>query len=154
MRSFSLMDYFTAIRESFSMVKKNKKIILMAEPGRCLVAECMSLVVKVELRKKNILYINDGVHGSLHDAGNQGFIYPVKMINLRNKKIKKFNPFSFYGPTCDSSDFMEGPFCLPNCIDEGDFIEIGQLGAYSSVMRSNFNGFDYSNQKVVIGKKI
>src|SRR5690606_6146119 len=49
--------------------------------------------------------------------------------------------FSLYGPTCDSLDAMKGPFLLPANIDEGDWIEIGQLGAYGSTLQSNFNGF-------------
>ena len=34
---------------------------------------------------------------------------------------------------------------MPNNIKEGDYIELGQLGAYSLTFRTNFNGF-YSNE--------
>ncbi len=51
-------------------------------------------------------------------------------------------PFSFFGPTCDSADVMRGPFVLPADIAEGDWIEIGQLGAYGACLRTAFNGFD------------
>ena len=50
--------------------------------------------------------------------------------------------FSLYGPTCDSADRMKGPFLLPEDIDEGDWIELGQLGAYGACLRTKFNGFD------------
>ena len=40
---------------------------------------------------------------------------------------------------------MKGPFVLPNNIKEGDYIEIGQLGAYSLTFRTKFNGF-YSDK--------
>ena len=50
--------------------------------------------------------------------------------------------FSFFGPTCDSADVMRGPFMLPADIAEGDWIEIGQLGAYGACLRTAFNGFD------------
>ncbi len=50
-------------------------------------------------------------------------------------------PFRFYGPTCDSVDHMPGPFYLPESVDEGDYIEIGMLGAYGAAMRTGFNGF-------------
>ena len=53
--------------------------------------------------------------------------------------------FDFYGPTCDSMDYMKGPFLLPNNVKEGDYIELGQLGAYGLTFRTEFNGF-YSNQ--------
>ena len=38
-------------------------------------------------------------------------------------------------------DCMKGPFYLPDNIAEGDYIEIGQLGAYSKSIRTEFNGF-------------
>jgi ornithine decarboxylase len=50
--------------------------------------------------------------------------------------------FAFYGPTCDSADFMQGPFFLPSDIKTGDWIELGQLGAYGACLRTAFNGFD------------
>ena len=50
--------------------------------------------------------------------------------------------FSFYGPTCDSADMMAGPFHLPADVKAGDWIELGQLGAYGSCLRTAFNGFD------------
>ncbi len=50
--------------------------------------------------------------------------------------------FSFYGPTCDSADVMNGPFVLPSDVREGDWIEIGQLGAYGACLQTAFNGFD------------
>ena len=46
------------------------------------------------------------------------------------------------GPTCDSADAMRGPFMLPADVAEGDWIEIGQLGAYGGCLRTAFNGFD------------
>ncbi len=53
--------------------------------------------------------------------------------------------FSFYGPTCDSADKMEGPFSLPEDTQAGDYIEIGQLGAYGRCMATRFNGYgDYA----------
>ena len=44
-------------------------------------------------------------------------------------------PFSFWGPTCDTIDFMPGPFLLPAKIKEGDYIEIGNTGAYGRAHR-------------------
>jgi ornithine decarboxylase len=66
---------------------------------------------------------------------------------IKNKKFisKKLTAFDFYGPTCDSMDYMKGPFLLPNNIKENDYIELGQLGAYGLTFRTQFNGF-YSNE--------
>ena len=110
-----------------------------------MVAESGSTVVRVELRKKQILYINDGTYGSLFDAGTPSFIFPTRMIQVEKSFSKRLTPFSFYGPTCDGIDFMKGPFLLPNNIKEGDYIEIGKLGAYGISLRTQFNGF-YSNE--------
>lgn len=136
-----IQQYFDTIHEEFSHIPNHTSIQLLAEPGRALVAESMSLIVRVEMRKENYLYINDGTYGSLFDAGTPGFIFPMKMIC--NTKIDSIDlkPFSFYGPTCDSLDYMKGPFYLPSNIDEGDLIEIGQMGAYGRTMATHFNGF-------------
>jgi ornithine decarboxylase len=116
---------------------------LWAEPGRALVAEGGSVVVQVQQRRGDALYVNDGVFGSLADAGALGFCYPVRMIRPDSAAAPQpLAPFHFYGPTCDSADAMRGPFRLPADIAEGDWIEIGQLGAYGASLRTSFNGFD------------
>ena len=53
---------------------------LWAEPGRALVAAGTSVVVQVQARRGDALYVNDGVYGSLADAGTLGFRYPVRLI--------------------------------------------------------------------------
>ena len=116
---------------------------LWAEPGRALVAGGGSVVVHVQARRGDMLYINDGVYGSLADAGVLGFRYPVRRIRpgvAADDAIVR--DFGFFGPTCDSADVMRGPFTLPADIAEGDWIEIGQLGAYGGCLRTGFNGFD------------
>jgi ornithine decarboxylase len=114
---------------------------VFCEPGRALVAESGSLVVKVELRKGNSLYLNDGTYGSLFDAGYPGFVYPVRAIRPLETFTGELRSFRFFGPTCDSLDAMKGPFLLPADIREGDWIEIGGLGAYGQSFRTRFNGF-------------
>ena len=42
----------------------------MCEPGRALVAEAESLIVRVDARRGNELYINDGGYGTLFDAAH------------------------------------------------------------------------------------
>jgi len=107
--------------------------------------ESGSTIVRVNLRKKQKLYINDGTYGSLFDAGTPNLIYPTRLITNGRIVSKKMTAFDFYGPTCDSMDYMKGPFVLPNNIKEGDYIELGQLGAYGLTFRTQFNGF-YSNE--------
>jgi ornithine decarboxylase len=116
---------------------------LWAEPGRALVAGGGSVVVQVQLRKGHMLYVNDGVFGSLSDAGALGFRFPARLIRPDLPITNAAGTaFSLFGPTCDSSDIMRGPFMLPEDVEEGDWIEIGQLGAYGACLRTGFNGFD------------
>jgi ornithine decarboxylase len=136
-----LEDYFDAIHNEFAKIEGHEQMQLLAEPGRALVAECMSLIVRVELRKGNVLYINDGTYGSLFDAGTPKFIFPVKLLCDEKIYSSDLASFSFYGPTCDSLDYMKGPFYLPSDTAEGDYIEIGQMGAYGRTMATRFNGF-------------
>jgi len=97
----------------------------------------------VQLRKGHMLYVNDGVFGSLSDAGALGFRFPARLIRPDAPATNAPNTaFSLFGPTCDSSDIMRGPFMLPEDVAEGDWIEIGQLGAYGACLRTAFNGFD------------
>ena len=140
-----LSNYMMEIKKELNNLKLDKLPEIICEPGRAIVAESGSTIVKVILRKKNNLYINDGTYGSLFDAGAPNFVLPSKMITEGRVQSKKLTAFSFFGPTCDGLDFMKGPFLLPNNIKEGDYIELGQLGAYSLTFRTNFNGF-YSNE--------
>ena len=140
-----LSNYMLEIKKELDNLKLGKLPEIICEPGRAIVAESGSTIVKVILRKKNNLYINDGTYGSLFDAGAPNFVLPSKMITEGRVQSKKLTSFSFFGPTCDGLDYMKGPFLLPNNIKEGDYIELGQLGAYSLTFRTNFNGF-YSNE--------
>lgn len=121
---------------------------LFCEPGRALVADAGTLIVRVELRKDNALYLNDGVYGGMVEAAKfqGGFIYPTRIIRKpdHDGDDTTLSPFRFCGPTCDSVDMMAGPFLLPADITEGDWIEIGLTGAYGIACRTNFNGFGKS----------
>ena len=140
-----LINYIEEIKLAVDNLKLPNLPEIICEPGRAIVAESGSTIVKVILRKKQNLYINDGTYGTLFDAGVPNFILPNKMISFGRIQSKKLTSFSFFGPTCDSLDYMKGPFLLPNNIKEGDYIELGQLGAYGLTFRTRFNGF-YSDQ--------
>ncbi|MDA7704204.1 type III PLP-dependent enzyme [Candidatus Pelagibacter sp.] len=141
----SLDNYFEEIKKGLSNLKLEKLPEILCEPGRALVAESGSTIVRVNLRKKQKLYINDGTYGTLFDAGTPNIVYPSRLIKSGKTISKKLTAFDFYGPTCDSMDYMKGPFLLPNNIKENDYIELGQLGAYGLTFRTQFNGF-YSNE--------
>jgi ornithine decarboxylase len=136
-----LGDYIAAIEAGAEALPGNVR--LWAEPGRALVAGGGSAVVQVQLRRGNTLFVNDGVYGNLSDAGALGFRFPARRIRLGEAGDGEAAPadFSLFGPTCDSADRMGGPFRLPADMREGDWIELGQLGAYGACLRTGFNGF-------------
>lgn len=140
----ALVAYMDEIREAFEQITVGNDCELWAEPGRALVAEAESVIVKVEARKDDTLYINDGAFGVLYDATHMKFVFPARRVETdRNANVQPLAPFALYGPTCDSIDHMPGPFFLPADMAEGDYIEIGNIGAYGRVMSSRFNGFGH-----------
>jgi ornithine decarboxylase len=135
-----MIEYVNAIKAGFEdmFVAQNAK--LWAEPGRALVAEAGSTVARVELRKGDALYLNDGAFGTLFDATHLNWAFPAKLLRAEPSRAK-LAPFRLFGPTCDSMDAAAGPFMLPADVREGDLIEIGSLGAYGMAMSTRFNGF-------------
>lgn len=142
-----LEDYFAVIDRHYEALPIAYNAELWCEPGRALCAEYSSLVVRVEKRRGDELYINDGAFGALYDAAHIGWRFPV--ASLEDDLSQPLAEFSFYGPTCDDADYMKGPFMLPADIQAGDYIEIGMLGAYGAAMKTGFNGFGAAVQVTV-----
>jgi ornithine decarboxylase len=143
-----MSDYVDSIHRGFAEMMVHETTELWCEPGRALVAEGSSILVKVELKKGDALYLNDGSYGSLFDATHSKWPFPVKLVR-DGEASAEMRPFRFYGPTCDSIDHMPGPFWLPADVDEGDYIEIGMLGAYGVAMNTRFNGFGDTDAAIV-----
>jgi len=148
-----MADYLDSIDRGFAEMSVHEETQLWCEPGRALVAEASSILTKVELKKGDALYLNDGSYGSLFDAAHTKWPFPVKLFRNEDGEAVEvegaLRPFRFYGPTCDSLDHMPGPFWLPDDIREGDYIEIGMLGAYGVAMNTRFNGFGDAETVVV-----
>jgi len=140
--------YFAVIHAAFESLPISYSAELWCEPGRALCAEYASVLVRVEKRRGDELYINDGAYGALFDAAHIGWRYPVRLIREQESHTRPMQ-FSFYGPTCDDLDRMAGPFDLPGDVGVGDYIEIGMLGAYGCAMRTQFNGFGVVESKIV-----
>lgn len=143
-----LQAYFRVIHSAFESLPVSYSAELWCEPGRALCAEYASVLVRVEKRKGDVLYINDGAYGSLFDAAHVAWRFPVRLVRETESRARAL-PFSFYGPTCDDMDYMAGPFDLPADIQAGDYVEIGMLGAYGAAMRTRFNGFGASETVIV-----
>jgi ornithine decarboxylase len=104
------------------------------------------MIVRVEKRRGNELYINDGSYGALFDAAHVGWRFPVAALEDDLRATPE--EFAFFGPTCDDIDYMNGPFMLPGDIQAGDYIEVGMLGAYGAAMKTGFNGFGNAEQVI------
>jgi ornithine decarboxylase len=138
--------YFDTIREALATLPKQVPVI--CEPGRALIAEGMSLVTQVILRKGDTLYINDGVYGSFDELTLPGWTgdYVHRVLTLDAKgRVSERPPgqkaFRVFGPTCDTLDVLPRPLSLSEDIAPGDFIVFEAIGAYSVAVRTNFNGF-------------
>jgi ornithine decarboxylase len=143
-----LEAYFDVIHSCFEALPISYSAELWCEPGRALCAEYASVLVRVEKRRGDELYINDGAYGALFDAAHIGWRFPVKLVRAAASEARDV-AFSFYGPTCDDLDHMAGPFLLPADVKAGDYIEIGMLGAYGCAMRTGFNGFTAGDRVIV-----
>ena len=142
-----LEDYFAIIERTFESLPISYSAELWCEPGRALCAEYNSIVVRVDRRRGDELYINDGAYGALFDAAHIGWRFPVRYLG--DTRSSTLSDFAFFGPTCDDIDYMAGPFPLPTDIKAGDYIEIGMIGAYGAAMRTAFNGFGNSEHFIV-----
>ncbi|MGI9524352.1 MAG: type III PLP-dependent enzyme [Hyphomicrobiaceae bacterium] len=136
-----LTTFVSVISEQFASLPVSHDCRLICEPGRVLVAESESLIVRVDARRDQELFINDGGYGALFDAAHLDFRFPVRLVGHEQASTLELKPFSFWGPTCDSIDRMSGPFWLPDKVVEGDYIEIGNMGAYGRAMAGHFNGY-------------
>ena len=145
-----LEEYFTAVEESVGTLPLADNAEVLGEPGRALAAPGMSAVVEVLLRKDNRLFINDGMYGVfwlLRIDGPDSF--PVRAYRDGKPLEGDTEEFQVNGPTCDSTDTLPGLVPLPADIRSGDYLEFGNIGAYSISGRTDYNGF-YSDRIVTI----
>jgi ornithine decarboxylase len=143
-----LADFMNEVVRAADELAVKHSCELLCEPGRALVAEAESVIVRVDARRGNALYVNDGAFGTLFDAAYSGFRFPARLLTPREPGGIE-TEFTLYGPTCDSSDYLPGPFLLPSSVDEGDYLEIGQIGAYGRVLANRFNGFGEYDEVVL-----
>ncbi len=146
----SLQTFLDTILNGIEELPVRENVRLMCEPGRALVAEAESLIVRVDARRGNNLYINDGSYGMLFDAAHLGFIFPARLVSRAVAPSEQLQPFELWGPTCDSIDYMKGPFMLPASVDEGDYIEISNMGAYARAIAGRFNGYGEYDEVILL----
>ena len=116
-----------------------KDIEIVAEPGRFLVAESGTLIVKIigkALRDgKTVYYIDDGVYNTL-----SGVIFDHIPYHFKPMKKGPTSICSVVGPTCDAFDTVSTSEDLPD-LKIGDYLYVENIGAYSNASATNFNGF-------------
>ncbi|MGK5678315.1 type III PLP-dependent enzyme [Actinoplanes sp. URMC 104] len=117
--------------------------LLVAEPGRHLVAEAAVLAATVighERRgDQNWLYLEVGAFNGLMEVLQTpgGWDYPVRSSAPAGDLV----PYVVTGPTCDSSDTIGYAMMLPEGVRTGDVVYLGSTGGYTLAYASHFNGF-------------
>lgn len=145
-----LQSFFEKITQGIDALNLGYTPVLLCEPGRALAVDACSLVVQVQLRKGSTLYINDGVYGSFSEVWTGKLGVRPELIRLDQPEPSELTKnFLIYGCSCDSVDVLPIEFSLPEDVQEGDWIAVHMMGAYSLAIASKFNGF-YPNRYVVI----
>jgi ornithine decarboxylase len=136
-----LEDYVAEIRAGLRSLRLRVPPELIAEPAGALVASACSVLTQVKLRKDDRLYLNDGVHGSLSQQLDSEAVLPTRFHPARARIPAEPAAFSIHGPTCDPLDVLASRLRAPADAAEGDWLEIGEVGAYSCALATRFNGF-------------
>ena len=116
---------------------------LLAEPGRYLVADCMTLlstVVGTAPRDGQVWhYLDDGVYGSYSNVMTEDVHPPILALRELIDDGVSCEPVTLAGPTCDSADVIARDYPMPP-LEVGDVVVSPMMGAYTSVTSSRFNG--------------
>ncbi len=143
-----LMTFCAPIREALAEAPADLRLI--AEPGRCLVANAVTLVTRVmgvsERQGKPWYYLDDGVYGSFNGLMYDDAAYPL-YVEARDGQ---WRTSVLAGPTCDSIDVIAEALLLPE-LAEGDLVVARMMGAYSWAAASEFNFFRRAQFFVVNG---
>ncbi len=116
-----------------------KKVEIIAEPGRFMVATSGTIVSKIigkaERDGKKCYYINDGVYHTYNGIIYDHCTYPVKSFKKGEKEV-----CAVFGQTCDALDTIGLSEFLPD-LNINDFVYSENIGAYSAAASTWFNGF-------------
>jgi len=114
---------------------------VIAEPGRFFAEEACSLRVPIIGRKTmpdgtEALTVDDSTYGTFSGVAHDDFV-PTFTSTLTTPAIR----YTIFGRTCDSADCIATNVWLPGTLQEGDVLEVPNIGAYSYASASEFNGF-------------
>jgi ornithine decarboxylase len=115
----------------------------LAEPGRYLVADCMTLLTSVvgtaERDGQVWHYLDDGLYGSYSNVMTEDVHPPILALRELTADGVTTEPVTLAGPTCDSADVIARGYPMPS-LEVGDLVVSPTMGAYTAVTSSRFNG--------------
>ena len=131
------------IRREVELLPEFKTVI--AEPGRFFAEESCSIRVPVIGRKilpdgTPSITIDESVYGIFSGVLFDGF--KPEFQCMTRKPYTRMVKHTIFGRTCDSADIIAENVWLPKEIDDSDVLEVRDIGAYSWVSMSKFNGFE------------
>eukprot|EP00602_Paraphysomonas_sp_CaronLab_P001119 CAMPEP_0185018886 /NCGR_PEP_ID=MMETSP1103-20130426/1562_1 /TAXON_ID=36769 /ORGANISM="Paraphysomonas bandaiensis, Strain Caron Lab Isolate" /LENGTH=441 /DNA_ID=CAMNT_0027548925 /DNA_START=161 /DNA_END=1487 /DNA_ORIENTATION=- len=151
-----MVEYIEAVSKAVKDLDVFSTATLWCEPGRGLSAEGEGLLTRIEGVKRGTnavaLYLNDGSYGALYDVVHEQWKYPVRVVKASGVEVEvgiEQVEYIIYGPTCDSADKFPETLLLPAGLEEGDYLEWGNIGAYGRSMATVFNGFGYYETVIV-----
>ena len=122
------------------------RLAIIAEPGRVLAAEAMTLVTSVvgvsERGDGRWYYLDDGLYGSYSNVLAEDvhpLIFSERELTGRDADAEARRWATLAGPTCDSTDVIAREVLLPE-LAVGDLLVSPAMGAYTAVTATRFNG--------------
>ncbi len=139
----NLEDIFAAIGAAREAAFGADGPALVCEPGRAMVAGCMSLATRVKLvREDGAVFLNDGIYGGLDEFPVLGKSHSFRVLDSEGvERCGAARPAVLFGPTCDSMDRLPGTPMIAGDVAEDDFFIFDGMGAYGSVTATQFNGY-------------
>ncbi|MGQ0635194.1 MAG: type III PLP-dependent enzyme [Planctomycetaceae bacterium] len=138
----TLEAYCKALAQALEETFGDLRVRLIAEPGRGLSADTVTLVTRVigkSVRSGTTWYIIDeGLYGSFSGQVFDHVEYPLA---ARDAVDRDLHPCVVAGPTCDSSDVVTRDQLLPD-LEIGELLLVPTMGAYTCASASTFNGLD------------
>ncbi|MFA8384532.1 MAG: alanine racemase [Pelagibaca sp.] len=138
----TLARIFTTIRSATAAQFQGDTPRLWCEPGRAMVADALWLLLRVKARSGDALYLNDGLYGALGEWRDMPVPAQHSVFDAAGQnRSGTAQPFTIFGPTCDSLDRVPGTWDLPADTGEQDHILLTGAGAYSLALVTGFNGY-------------
>ena len=148
----ALEDFFAAITAARARLGSLAGIPLRCEPGSALAHPGGGVLTQVLLVREDAVFVNTGVYGALAELIHSRVEPPLRVLTPQGDlRAGEPRPFTLFGPTCDSYDAIPVPFHLPATVREGDWLELGMMGAYSNILITDFNGLG-EHEYVVLGE--